>query len=937
MTQIFNKKSLTVGLLYFLLTFPKLFAQIDDESWKVYDDSEVAIVEITMDANDLQFMYNDPFSDSMHVASVHFKNRYIDEIIDSVGIRPRGNTSRTAKKKSFKLSFNTFITDGEFYSLEKINLNGDSNDPTMIRSKLCWDLLKDIGMIASRAAHAAVYINGNYYGLYKSIEHIDEEFLEKNFDKDDGNLWKCLWPASLQYLGDDPELYKFISEGEERTYDLKTNLELDDYSQLSRLINILNNVHDSVFVDSLFQIISIDDVLKYYANDILTGSWDDFWYGWNNYYLYFNPDENKFRIIPYDYDNTFGIDFHTYDDWATREIYDWGLDTQPNILSIRILNTPELRNLLTHYLEYYSEHVYNLSKWESRADSIKNLITPYVEVDNYKSWEFTNLDFHQSYDSTGYYVDTSLKIHRSIKEFVNERNSSLQDQIEYLPSDPIIYKATINENVLFDNDSLTVKASIFSHTGLSNVKIEIRNNNTIVETVPMSFQPVENTNEISKKDRWKVKFLPIGSWIKGDLRIIAEDVDGRISTYPKDGIEIKKVIHDNGKIFINEIMSKNNSTIMDSAGEYDDWMEIFNPNDTALALSNLYLTDEKSNLTKWRIPESTIIEPNSYLLFWCDDDTIQGKTHTNFRLNSNGEFLAIVDSDGITILDSVSFPAIPNDNSFGRNLRIDSLWHYFVFPTPNILNYIQSNEQTFEVLISEIMSTNTNAITDENGEFEDWIEIFNPQDTVVNLSGKFLTDNMSFLGKWRFPDNTLINSGEYLMIWCDNDSTESSLHSNFQLSSDGEYLSLIDKDGVTIVDSVSFPMLNANNSFARREDMDRMWEVTSTNTPGFSNVITDVQNSSREFQNNASVFPNPFNPTTTIQFELSETTDLDIIIFDILGQQVWSKNMKMMEKGKHQLSWNGKNSAGNNLAGGVYLLSINGSDFSKTIKLLLLK
>ncbi|MCP5063523.1 MAG: T9SS type A sorting domain-containing protein [Ignavibacteriae bacterium] len=939
MNKIFNKKSLTYILLFFLLTFLQSHAQYEDESWKVYDDSEVAIIEITMDPNDLQFMYSDPFSDSMHVASVHFKNKHIDETIDSVGIRIRGKTSRTAEKKSFKLSFNTFVNDGEFYSLEKINLNGEHNDPTIMRSKICWDLYKDISMISTRASHAAVYINGDYYGLYISIEQIDEEFLEKNFNNDGGNLWKCLAPARLSYWGDNPESYKAINNDGVRIYDLKTNEYQDDYSDLAKFIDIINNIHDSIYIESLFQILSIDNVFKYFSNDILIGSWDDFWAGSNNYYLYFDNNENKFWFIPYDYDASLGRGVGWNTNWSTRDIYNWGFESAIYIFKQRMLDIPELRNLFTHYLEYYSENAYSLTNWESRADSVKDLITPFVEIDTYyeRDWNFTNLDFHQSYDSTGYFLGDDLKINGSIKEFVNERNSSLLDQIEYLPSDPIIYKATINENVIFDNDSLTVKASIFSHTGLSNVKIEIRNNNTIVETIPMSFQPVENTNEISKKDRWKVKFLPIGSWIKGDLRIIAEDVDGRISTYPKDGIEIKKVIHDNGIIFINEIMSKNDSTIMDAANEYDDWVEIYNPNDTALVLSNMYLTDEKSNLTKWRIPEGTIIESNTYYLFWCDDDTIQGNSHTNFKLNSFGEFLAITDNDGITILDSISFPAIPNDISFGRNLNMDSFWHYFVFPTPNISNFIQPNEQTYEVVISEIMSTNTNVITDENGEFEDWIEIFNPQDTAVNLSGKFLTDNKNFLGKWRFPDNTIINSGEYLMVWCDNDSTKSSLHSNFQLSSNGEYLSLIDKDGVTIVDSVSFPMLSADNSFARREDIDRMWEVTSTSTPGFSNVITDIKSSTREFENNASVFPNPFNPTTTIQFELSKTTDLDIKIFDILGKQVWSKNNKMIEKGKHQLVWDGNDNYGNSLASGIYLLRIDGDAFNKMIKLVLLK
>ena len=61
---------------------------------------------------------------------------------DQVGFRLRGNTSRYAQKKSFKVSMNTF-SNLKFLGLEKLNLNGEHNDPSIIRSKLCWDIFRD--------------------------------------------------------------------------------------------------------------------------------------------------------------------------------------------------------------------------------------------------------------------------------------------------------------------------------------------------------------------------------------------------------------------------------------------------------------------------------------------------------------------------------------------------------------------------------------------------------------------------------------------------------------------------------------------------------------------------------------------------------------------------------------------------------------------------
>lgn len=911
-----------------------------DESWKVYDDSQLAQIKITMDSNDFQYMQTNTESDSLHMCTIYFKNAFIDDTVSQVGIRLRGNTSRDMCKKSYKLNFNKFIDNGEFYSLERMNLNGENNDPTLMRSKLSWDLYQDMDMKTSRAAHIEVYINDEYFGLYTSVEQIDDEFLEKNFNDDNGNLWKCLHPANLLYLGSDPNLYKYTVEGQ-RSYDLKTNETEDDYTKLAELIDVINNSPDSLFFDSLMGIMNIEDLFKYYSFDILSGSWDNFWYGWNNYYLYYEPSKEIFQVIPYDYDNTFGIDFRDYDDWATRDIYNWGNVDQPNVLNNRILATPQLRNLLTHFLNFYSDEVFQLSNWEERADSIKEFVTNAAErgPDNCYgfSYGFTALDFHQSYDSTGYFYENNLKLRRSIKEFVNARNISIDSQIEFLSAPPSIYKFSVNKNILFDGDSLSIKSSIFSSIGLSKITAEIKDGQTIHEMYELDFDPNLESKDISKRDRWKVKFLPTGNWKSGKLRIIAEDSEGKKSIYPKDGLDIQRVTEKKSDIYINEIMASNSSIISDEFNEFDDWIELYNSSDSSFSISGGYLTDDRDNLVKWKIPDNLSIDANSYKIIWCDDNVSQGSNHANFKLNSNGEFLALVDIDGVTILDSVEYPSLVTDHSYGRNLSIDSSYYYFAIPTPNASNFVQAGEKTSEVLINEIMALNETVLTDENSEFEDWIEIYNIQDTIVNLSGKYLSDNKNYPGKWKFPENTFINPGEFLIVWCDDDSAQTLIHSNFELSSNGEFLSIVEPDGVTIVDSVSFPQLMADESYARNTTNFDIWEVSSTATPGSNNLITDIESVPVQLNNSVSVYPNPFNPTTTIQYELESQMDIELKIFDIIGREVWSSTKEDAIAGKHSLIWNGKNHSGNNLSSGIYFLQINGNDFVDNVKLVLIK
>ncbi|MFK7906758.1 MAG: lamin tail domain-containing protein [Chitinophagales bacterium] len=97
------------------------------------------------------------------------------------------------------------------------------------------------------------------------------------------------------------------------------------------------------------------------------------------------------------------------------------------------------------------------------------------------------------------------------------------------------------------------------------------------------------------------------------------------------------------------------STISDAAGEYDDWIEIYNNSDAQVDLSNAYLTDDVDKPQKWAFPEGTSINSGAYLIVWADNDEEQNgiELHANFKLSKAGEFLMLMDNN--TVLDSLSF------------------------------------------------------------------------------------------------------------------------------------------------------------------------------------------------------------------------------------------------------------------------------------------
>ena len=139
-------------------------------------------------------------------------------------------------------------------------------------------------------------------------------------------------------------------------------------------------------------------------------------------------------------------------------------------------------------------------------------------------------------------------------------------------------------------------------------------------------------------------------------------------------------------LYINEFLASNSMMNVDEVDEYDDWLEIYNAGHNSIDLGGFFLTDNVDNLTKWLIPEETIISGSGFLLVWCDEDQEQGVLHTNFKLSADGEFIALVSSDGFTIIDSISFGIQTVDISFGRVSDGNTSWVSFTTPTPNSSN-----------------------------------------------------------------------------------------------------------------------------------------------------------------------------------------------------------------------------------------------------------
>ena len=133
---------------------------------------------------------------------------------------------------------------------------------------------------------------------------------------------------------------------------------------------------------------------------------------------------------------------------------------------------------------------------------------------------------------------------------------------------------------------------------------------------------------------------------------------------------------------ISEFLAINDAAHADEEGEYDDWIEIYNPLETLQDLGGLYLSNDREDPTVWRVPQDTVVAPLGRLLIWLDNDSEQGSLHAPFRLSGSGGVILLTDRDGVTPLDEIAFPAQYPDIAFGRATSESESAAFLLTPTP---------------------------------------------------------------------------------------------------------------------------------------------------------------------------------------------------------------------------------------------------------------
>lgn len=392
--------------------------------------------------------------------------------LDSVNVRLKGNSSygHPGNKKSFKMDFNDYVSGQNYDGLKKLNFNNNFKDPTFMREKIFFDLCKVIGLPAPRVNYANVYMNDTFWGFYTYIEQIDDQFLDWAILDDNGNLFKAgdnsngSTPADLKYYGTDQSTYY-------SRYELNTNEDVNDWSDLISLIDFINNASDIEFESELANHVSLTKLLQSFAMDNLFSNLDSYLNSARNYYIYHNSTTNLWEWIKWDANECFGSYSGGPGSGNLEQLApNYAANSRP--LLNRIMQIPGLYSLYEEQLCYLMNTYFQSSYIDPKIEEIKSLIQTHVENDNLKM--YTTQQFYTNIESniTGGMGNQTTY---GLKSFVQNRLTYLEGVVSCeLSTDDLIFNdINIFPNPFKDEFILSGNAEIIGVTDLSGRQLDI--------------------------------------------------------------------------------------------------------------------------------------------------------------------------------------------------------------------------------------------------------------------------------------------------------------------------------------------------------------------------------------------------------------------------------------------------------------------------------
>ena len=307
-----------------------------DVSTPLFDGRVVHDVELRLAPADWAALRRDYLEDTYYVASFGWGG----QVVSGVGVRSRGNGSRSGVKPALKVAFDKYDKKGRFLNQKSITFLNMTQDPPMLRDFLSMQLFRRMGAAAPREAYARVVVNGEYAGLYLLVEEIDTPFLARTFHNSGGWLYDYEWsfPWHFEDLGGDAGAYS------PEPFDPQTNKSEPRPESVVKLVRTLNGTAPERFSAEMSPLLDIEKFLRHVAIEVYLAERDGIVgdVGTNNFYLY-EPGSGASAFVVIAWDKSETMNETEYPIWRHFD---------ENVLLRKAMEVPELRR---RFLELLSD------------------------------------------------------------------------------------------------------------------------------------------------------------------------------------------------------------------------------------------------------------------------------------------------------------------------------------------------------------------------------------------------------------------------------------------------------------------------------------------------------------------------------------------------------------------------------------------------------
>jgi regulation of enolase protein 1 (concanavalin A-like superfamily) len=684
--------------------------------------------------------------------------------------------------------------------------NGPGDDPSLQREECANTFLRALGVPWLSKRYVAVYVNGNRRGsLMEDTQVPGSDVVKEHFPNDtDGFLYKMQpwfemapFPSGATMAFNNNSWCNLMpyttTGGVKKVARYRYNFEIhrtpdsdSDFTNIFSLIDAANSSTSPNYVANMENLADMENWMRVFAANHAAGNWDSFGaQNGQNLYGYIGTQGTKYSLLMWDFNIVIGSSAVNSVSWGPGQNL-FTLNSQDSTMTA-IYNNPT-------FLRMYWRALQELVKGPLNTANTGPLL----------------MAKYNTFVANGLTVENPTA---NIEPWLSQAQSSIAAQL-----------AAVNAASFIVNGTVTTNNNVAYVSGVAPVNVDTIWINGVA--YPLTWTTLTN---------WSIT-LPLVNGTNS-FSVVGVDRNGQPITGDSNSVSVVyngTSVSPIGQVVINEIMY--NPAAVDA-----QFVELYNNStNTTFDLSGWQLQG-----SDYTFPNGSIIAPTNYLVLAANGAAFAGAySATNPVFDT---FSGTLPASGILTLNTSSnvtvtkvayenqLPWPTGANGTGASLQLidphqDNWrvgnWSFTPFSaTPGERNSVAATLPAFPTLwINELQADNLNGIANSAGQYTGWLELYNPSTNVISLSGLYLANNYTNLLQWAFPNNAVINAGQFEVIFADGEtnlSTTNELHTSFILPSGTGSLALtrLTTDGQQqVLDYVDYQNIGINNSYGSFPD-----------------------------------------------------------------------------------------------------------------------